>query len=40
MLVPFMSIVFGYHPVSISLIYVIAATLFLSSIMSVQYYVR
>jgi hypothetical protein len=35
-----MSIVFGYHPVSISFMYVIAATVFLASVLSIQYYVR
>ena len=40
MLVPFMSIVFGYHPVSISFLYVIASTVFLASLLSIQYYVR
>ena len=40
MMVPFLSIVFGYHPVSISFHYVLASTLFLASILSIQYYVR
>ena len=40
MLVPFMSILFGLHPVSISFDYVFAATLYFVCVLSIQYYVH
>lgn len=39
-LVPFLSVVFGVHPIGISYDYVLASTLFFSTILSIQYYVR
>ncbi|KAG1680162.1 hypothetical protein FOA52_000275 [Chlamydomonas sp. UWO 241] len=38
--VPFVSILFGYHPVSISYKYVFASTLFFASILSIQFFAR
>ncbi|KAG1680163.1 hypothetical protein FOA52_000276 [Chlamydomonas sp. UWO 241] len=38
--VSFVSILFGYHPVSISQEYVLASTLFFASILSIQFFVR
>jgi hypothetical protein len=35
-----MSIVFGYQPVSLSFDYILASTLLLTSILSVQFYVK